>query len=197
MGKGPVPCFPPEFYLSVIPKIALAGFSQQENAFGSAGSGIVLPFSRENSHGNPWKNKNPCLIHAGMAGNSGKLPTFPLPLEMLTQPQVFPFYPWNFSSTHPLIPNYMHQIPIKNFLFPRENPPGKDIPKGKVGIEKESPVLDGLLFLIFSGNFGFGFSALLALQKKPRIIPEILASLENWESKQPQNPLGLGYFWEL
>lgn len=35
-----------------------------------------------------------------------------------------------------------------------------------MGIKQELLVLDGLLFLIFSGNFGFRLSALLALQKK-------------------------------
>lgn len=66
-----------------------------------------------------------------------------------------------------------------------------------MGIKQELLVLDGLLFLIFSGNFGFRLSALLVLQKKKTgIIRQIWASPEKRESKELPNPLGLGYSWE-
>lgn len=90
-----------------------------------ASTGIMLPFSRENSHGNPWKNTNSRSIHAGTAGNSGKLPTFLLPLEMLAQPHVFPLIHGIFKvgkilrdeSAHPssqtIRPKFLRKIPMK------------------------------------------------------------------------------------
>lgn len=75
-----------------------------------------------------------------------------------------------------------------------KNPPGKHIPEGKVGIKKELPVLDWLLFLIFSGNFGFRFSSLLVLQKTKGIIPEIFGfSGKPGEQRAPKSS-GIGIF---
>lgn len=106
------------------------------------------------------------------------------------------------SETNPPIPHPKRFAPnsygkfLRNCTEPKENPPGKAIPEGKVGIKQELLVLDGLLFLIFSGNFGFRLSALLVLQKKTGIIRQIWASPEKRESKELPNPLGLGYSWE-
>lgn len=63
-----------------------------------------------------------------------------------------------------------------------------------MGIKQELLVLDGLLFLIFSGNFGFRLSALLVLQKKKRDNPSDLGFPGKAGEQRAPKSSGIGIF---
>lgn len=159
------------------------GFSQQENTFGiswicweprlgscsrfpgKTATGIQgkIPIpaqSKQERLGIQGSSQHSCCLWK----SSLSLMFFPLSMEFLRLEKS--------SETNPPIPHPKRFAPnsygkfLRNCTEPKENPPGKAIPEGKVGIKQELLVLDGLLFLIFSGNFGFRLSALLVLQKK-------------------------------